>query len=109
MRSLKTFGLSGCSNLKKFPEISGIMKELPLLCLDLTAIIELPSSINNLTELVTLSLKGCKKLKSLPTSIHMKSLWTLILSGCSRLEKFPEISGNMKKLSELYLDETAIK
>ncbi|PRQ59959.1 putative winged helix-turn-helix DNA-binding domain, leucine-rich repeat domain, L [Rosa chinensis] len=133
MSSLRIFNLDGCSNLEKFPEISGIMKELPELCLDGTAIKGLPSSIDqleglkhlsmrdcesleflpdsicNLADLKHLDLTGCTELKTLPTSIHMRSLQTLNLDGCSNLEKFPEISGFMKELVVLGLDETAIK
>ncbi|KAK9940373.1 hypothetical protein M0R45_017038 [Rubus argutus] len=108
-RSLESLMLNGCSNLESFPEIRGIMKELPELCLDETAIEELPSSIENLTGLVTLSLKGCTRLKRLPNSIHLKSLKSLILYGCSKLERFPEIRGIMKELPELCLDETGIE
>ncbi|XP_050138789.1 disease resistance protein RPV1-like [Malus sylvestris] len=109
MGSLQTLKLSGCSNLEMFPNISGVMEKLSQLHLDETAIKELPSSINSLTGLTVLNLSRCRKLKSLPSNIHMGSLQTLILSGCSMLEKFPDISDVMEKLSELYLDETAIK
>ncbi|XP_028959287.2 disease resistance protein RPV1-like [Malus domestica] len=109
MRSLQTLNLSGCSNLEKFPEISDVMEKLSELYLGGTAIKELSSSINKLTGLPALDLRGCQELKSLPRSIHMRSLQTLNLSGCSNLEKFPEISDVMEKLSELYLGGTAIK
>ncbi|XP_018506760.2 disease resistance protein RPV1 [Pyrus x bretschneideri] len=109
MRSLKSLNLSGCSKFEKFPEISNVMKELSKLCLDGTAIKELPSSIKNLTGLVTLNLKDCIELQSLPSSIYMRSLKSLNLSGCSKFEKFPEILDVMKELSELHLDGTAIK
>ncbi|KAK9914149.1 hypothetical protein M0R45_037943 [Rubus argutus] len=109
MKSLQTLRLSGCSNLEKFPEISEVMKELVELYLDMTAIQEVPSSINNLIGLAILKLRGCRKLKILPSSIHMKSLQVLDLSGCSKLEKFPEMSEAMKELTLLFLDHTAIK
>ncbi|KAB2598623.1 TMV resistance protein N-like [Pyrus ussuriensis x Pyrus communis] len=109
MGSLRTLNFSGCSNLEKFPEISEVMEELSKLYLDWTAIKELPSSINKLTGLTILGLRGCRELKSLPSSIHMGSLQTFRLSGCSNLEKFPDISDVMEKLSKLYLDGTAIK
>ncbi|KAB2598577.1 protein suppressor of npr1-1 [Pyrus ussuriensis x Pyrus communis] len=109
MGSLRTLNFSGCSNLEKFPEISEVMEELSKLYLDWTAIKELPSSINKLTGLTILDLRGSRELKSLPSSIHMGSLQTFKLSGCSNLEKFPEISDVMENLSELYLDGTAIK
>ncbi|KAM5557199.1 disease resistance protein RPV1 [Rosa sericea] len=128
MSSVRRLNLNGCSSLENFPESSGIMKELPELRLDGTAIKGLPSSIDLLRGIKELSMKNCKslvflpdsinnladlthctELKTLATSIHMSSLRTLNLEGCSNLEKFPEISGIMKKLPELRLDGTAIK
>ncbi|PRQ37300.1 putative leucine-rich repeat domain, L domain-containing protein [Rosa chinensis] len=109
MKSLETLNLSGLSNVEKFPEISEVMTQLKWLRLDGTAIKDLPSSINNLAGLYTLTLEGCRELKSLPSSIHLKSLRSLYLSGCSNLKKFPEISEVMKGLRELHLDGTAIK
>ncbi|KAL6210822.1 hypothetical protein ACLB2K_016054 [Fragaria x ananassa] len=70
---------------------------------------EVHKSISALKNLVLLRLKDCKELVNLPSSIDMKYLKILDLSGCSKLVKFPEISGSMKELSEVYLDETAIK
>ncbi|XP_068316016.1 disease resistance protein RPV1-like [Pyrus communis] len=109
MGSLQTLRLSGCTNFEKFPDISDGMEKLSNLYLGGTAIKELPSSINKLTGLTVLDLRGCRELKSLPSSIHMGSLRTLNFSGCSNLEKFPEISEVMEELSKLYLDWTAIK
>ncbi|PRQ59962.1 putative TIR domain, winged helix-turn-helix DNA-binding domain-containing protein [Rosa chinensis] len=109
MKSLRALKLSGCANLEKFPEIADVMMELKELYLDGTAVKELPSSINNLTGLRVLDLTDCTELKTLSTSIHMPYLQTLELGGCSSLEKFPEISGIMKELTVLCLDETAIK
>ena len=39
----------------------------------------------------------------------MKSLEILILSGCSKVKKVPEFAEDMKWLSELHLNGTAIK
>ena len=59
-------------------------------------------SIENLTSLVFLNLKGCWRLKNLPESIgNLKSLETLNISGCSQLEKLPERMGDMESLTEL--------
>ncbi|CAN6570550.1 unnamed protein product [Malus baccata var. baccata] len=110
MKSLRTLKLSCCKNLDKFPEVSDVMQDLSKLYLGYTESKELPLSISNLTGLVTLNLKGCKKFKSLPRRIsHMKSLQCLDVSGCSKLEKFPKISEVLNNLSELYLGGTAIK
>ena len=56
-----------------------------------------------------MDLNGCKSLVSLPHKISLEALETFDLSGCLRLKKFPEIVGNMPRLSELYLSGTAIK
>ncbi|XP_062171127.1 disease resistance protein RPV1-like [Alnus glutinosa] len=109
MDFLETLILSGCSELKKFPEIVGDMKRLKELKLDGTAIEELPLSINCLSGLTLLNLEGCRSLTSLPCNISLGSLEILILSGCWNLKKFPKIVGDMKRLKELKLDGTAIK
>ncbi|KAK9205176.1 hypothetical protein WN943_015443 [Citrus x changshan-huyou] len=109
MKSLKTLVLSGCFKLKKFPCIAGGMKCLQELLLNETDIKELPLSIELLSGLVQLTLKGCKNLSSLPVTISsLKWLRNLELSGCSKLKIFPEIVASMEDLSELYLDGTSI-
>lgn len=90
-------------------------KNLEILNLEgCSSLTEVHPSVSDLTNLVFFSLKECKELQVLSRrihmkSLHMKSLKTLILSGCSNLDKFPEISGSMQELSELYLDRTAIE
>ncbi|TQD87116.1 hypothetical protein C1H46_027335 [Malus baccata] len=107
---LKSLNLVGCSNLEKFPEILEVMEELRLLRLDEIAIEELSSSINNLTGLSYLSLQGCLKLKSLPSSIcQLKSLKDFNLDGSKNLEKFIEILEVMEELQSLWLDGIAIE
>ena len=77
---------SGCSNLKRIPEFGENMKSVLELYLDGTAITKLPTSIENLTSLVSLNVKDCKNLMSLPsTFFNMKWLKDLNLSGCSKL------------------------
>ncbi|MBA0788420.1 hypothetical protein Gotri_028238 [Gossypium trilobum] len=106
MGSLEKLILSGCFNLKRFPEIDGKMECLLVLYLDGINIKELPSSIGNLRRLKVLNLKDCKSLRSLPIKIGMESLEK---SGCSNLKRFPEIDGKMECLQELSLDGTGIK
>ena len=97
--SLGTLILQGCSKLEKFLDISQHMPCLWKLCLDETAITELPSSIGYATELVRLGLKNCRKLQSLPSSIgKLTLLETLSLSGCSDLGKCEVNSGNLDAL-----------
>ncbi|KAK9205240.1 hypothetical protein WN943_015507 [Citrus x changshan-huyou] len=66
---LRKLVLSGCSKLKKFPEIVGSMECLVELFLDGTAIEELPSSIQLLTGLILLNLENCTNLVGLPSSM----------------------------------------
>ncbi|KAL0010730.1 hypothetical protein SO802_005838 [Lithocarpus litseifolius] len=107
--SLKFFILSGCSKLKKFPEIVGNMSRLQELYLDETTIEDLPLSMEQLTRLIKLDLTNCKTLSSLPCKISWESLEIFILSGCSKLKKFPEIVENMSHLLELCLDGIAVE
>ncbi|KAK9205228.1 hypothetical protein WN943_015495 [Citrus x changshan-huyou] len=63
MESLKTLVLSGCSKLKKFPDIvMRSMGDLTELFLDGTSIAEVPSSIELLTRLELLNLNDCRSL-----------------------------------------------
>ncbi|KAK4594871.1 hypothetical protein RGQ29_018557 [Quercus rubra] len=86
MEFLEILILSGCSNLKRIPEFGENMKNVSELYLDDTAITKLPTSIENLTGLVSLNVKDCKNLMSLPsTFLNMKWLKDLNISGCSKL------------------------
>ncbi|KAJ4717275.1 putative Disease resistance protein [Melia azedarach] len=110
LKCLRELNLSGCSKLRKLPEIEGRMECLTVLHLNGTAIEELPLSVELLSKLAFLDLSNCKNLARLPgTVIALKSLETLILSGCSKLRKFPEIEGRMECLTELHLDGSAIE
>ena len=110
MEALEILNLSGCSELKKFPDIQGNMEHLSELYLASAAIEGLPSSIGHLTGLVLLDLKRCKNLKSLPTcTCKLKSLEHLFLSDCSKLESFPEMIEHMECLKELLLDGISIR
>ncbi|XP_010519812.1 PREDICTED: TMV resistance protein N-like [Tarenaya hassleriana] len=103
LKHLELLDLSGCSNLKEFPEISWDIKEL---LLEETAIEELPPTIRNFHQLVRLDMRNCKMLKNASTTDYeLASLEYLSLSGCSKVTKFPEISRNLQKL---LLNETEI-
>ncbi|KAB2598632.1 TMV resistance protein N-like [Pyrus ussuriensis x Pyrus communis] len=109
LERLEFIGLSHSQYLNKTPDITEA-KNLEILNLEgCTSLTEVHPSISDLEHLVFLSLKGCKELKILSSRIHMKSLKTLVLSGCSNFVKFPEISGSMQELAELYLYRTAIE
>ncbi|XP_065616967.1 LOW QUALITY PROTEIN: disease resistance protein RUN1 [Quercus suber] len=96
--------------LKKFPEVMGNMSCLSELYLNETAIKDLPLSVELLTGLIKLDLRGCKNLSSLPNACYSSmSLKILTLSGCSKLDALPESLGNLKGLEELDVSGTAIK
>ncbi|KAM0048427.1 putative leucine-rich repeat domain superfamily [Helianthus debilis subsp. tardiflorus] len=70
---------------------------------------EIPSSIRNLHQLVSLKLTSCSCLRSLPGNIcSLQHLRTLILSF-SGIKELPEDLGQLECLEELVLDYTNIK
>ncbi|XP_048616162.1 disease resistance protein RPS6 [Brassica napus] len=52
---------------------------------EIPSLVGLPSSFQNLHQLMHLEIKNCINLETLPTGINLQSLWELNLSGCSRL------------------------
>ncbi|KAK9205651.1 hypothetical protein WN943_015919 [Citrus x changshan-huyou] len=92
--------------LLKFPQISG---KITRLYLDQSAIEEVPSSIECLTDLKVLYLRYCKRLKRISTRFcKLRSLVDLRLSACLNLERFPEILEKMEHLKRINLDGSAI-
>ncbi|KAL4598032.1 hypothetical protein ACB092_11G030100 [Castanea dentata] len=86
MECLEIFIFSGCSNLKRIPEFGENMESVSELYLDGAAITKLPTSIENLAGIVSLNVKDCINLMSLPsTFFNMKWLKDLNLFGCSKL------------------------
>ncbi|CAH8346090.1 unnamed protein product [Eruca vesicaria subsp. sativa] len=87
LKSLEVLNLSGCSELENLQDFSSNLKELYLAG---TAIREIPSSVGDLTRLVTLDLENCERLQHLPPGIsNLKAMMTLKLSGCSNLKSLP--------------------
>ncbi|KAJ9166928.1 hypothetical protein P3X46_021617 [Hevea brasiliensis] len=105
LTSVETLKLFRCSNLNKFPNVTGYLKRI---LLEEVAIEELPSTIGCLFSLVELKLEKCNKLESLPGSIcELKCLEGLFLRGCSKLGRLPSLCG-LCSLTHLYLDDTAV-
>ncbi|XP_024005675.1 uncharacterized protein LOC18029147 isoform X2 [Eutrema salsugineum] len=87
LTSLKLLNLSGCTELEEIQDFAPNLEELYLAG---TAIRELPLSVENLTELVTLDLKNCRRLQHLPIGIR-SSRSIVELSGCTSLESLPKL------------------
>ncbi|KAH9727021.1 Disease resistance-like protein DSC1 [Citrus sinensis] len=102
-----TIDFSFCVNLTEFPQISGNITELKLWY---TAIEEVPSSIECLTNLKNLSLFSCTRLKRISANLYkLKSLLKLYLNGCLSLENFSEILEKMEHLDYIVLERMEIQ
>ncbi|KAL1220492.1 Disease resistance protein RPS6 [Cardamine amara subsp. amara] len=84
--------------------VSPSLKKLSLS--DISSLVELPFSIQNLNQLTDLSITRCTNLETLPTEINLEFLEVLNFNGCSRLKSFPDISAN---ITRLYLNQTCIE
>ncbi|KAK2966270.1 hypothetical protein RJ640_002791, partial [Escallonia rubra] len=108
LNKLKFIDLSHSQKLIRIPDFKDIPNLQRLVLAQCTSLVQVHESIAFHENLVLLNLKGCKYMRSLPDSIQMVSLEELVLSNCKRLAKFPDIQGDMDRLSKLYLDGTAI-
>ena len=97
LKSLYIFYLSGCSRLEKLPNFHPEMERLKTLSLSGSGIREVPSSIEHLTELDTLTLHNCKNLRDLPDSIYklqqLRELGTATAKLRSACNSFDSSSG----------------
>nr|XP_023923648.1 TMV resistance protein N-like [Quercus suber] len=110
LNSLERLDLSECSNIDNLPENLGNLKGLKFLGLSGTSIKELPSSIERLTSLTSLTLLYCKKLVCLPnTTCGFKLYGALNLSTCLGFKNLPENLWMIEDLEKLYLSGTAIE
>jgi Leucine-rich repeat (LRR) protein len=109
LKNLKSVSLFGCSHLTKLPNLQAPHLE-SLVLEGCTSLVEIHESIGHLKRLIVLDLQRCKNLRNLPNNIsNLESLETLDLSKCFNLEKLPEQLGNMTALTELHVENTAIK
>ncbi|KAJ0896084.1 putative P-loop containing nucleoside triphosphate hydrolase, leucine-rich repeat domain superfamily [Helianthus annuus] len=90
MKKLETLDLSFCKELQQFPDIQSNMDSLVTLNLFNTGIEIIPPSVGRFcTNLVSLNLSGCRKLKRIEGSFHLlKSLKDLHLTNCTGLQSF---------------------
>ena len=95
--------------IKNLPKNLWIIKGLEILDLSKADIEELPSSIECLIELTSLTLRYCENLVSLPNTIcSLKLLKSLDLFGCLKFCNLPKNIGNVKGLELLNLCWIAI-
>ncbi len=121
------------SRLASLPASIGNLKKLEAICISETSIQELPSEIENLTNLKDLRLLHMSRLASLPTSIgnlkklekitivrtiiqelpneigNLTNLKDLRLLYMSRLASLPASIGNLKKIEKICISETSIQ
>ncbi|KAL6343056.1 hypothetical protein AAG906_017868 [Vitis piasezkii] len=110
LKHLQTLSCNGCSKLESFPEIKGDMRELRVLDLSGTAIMDLPSSITHLNGLQTLLLEGlldlghCNIMEGgIPSDIcHLSSLQKLNLER-GHFSSIPTTINQLSRLEVLNL------
>ncbi|KAL0699168.1 hypothetical protein Bca4012_055290 [Brassica carinata] len=106
--NLKWMDLSHSKNLKELPDLSTATNLQELDLSSCSSLVELPSSIGNLTKLKNLTLTLCSSLMELPSSIgNLTNLENLDLSGCLNLVGFPFSIGNMTNLKKLFLKQAS--
>jgi hypothetical protein len=89
--SLETLDMRGCSRLKSFPEVLGIMENIRDVYLDQTSIDKLPFSIQKLVGLRRLFLRECLSLTQLPDSIRtLPKLEITMAYGCRGFQLFED-------------------
>ncbi|XP_042483619.1 disease resistance protein Roq1-like [Macadamia integrifolia] len=105
--TLEVLNLSWCDKLSQPPDLSANL-HLEVLILEYCST-TIGSSIGHLKSLIILNLKGCKRLKYLPTSIwQLSSLKTLDIRG-TNICQLPETLGSLEALTELYIDFSKIQ
>ena len=108
MDKLKLIKLNNSLNLIATPDFTRVPNLEKLVLNGCINLHEVHPSIMIHKRLTLLVLKNCKSLRSLPNKFEIESLETLILSGYSKIIRIPKFLGNMKHLSKLHLEETAI-
>ncbi|XP_054818386.1 TMV resistance protein N-like isoform X2 [Prosopis cineraria] len=108
LQKLMSIDLSHSKYLIKTPDFDGIPNLERLILKGCSNLVEIHQSLGQHKNLVIVNLKGCTKVKTLPKKLEMDRLQTFVLSGCSKIRKLPEFGKDMKCLSNLDLDYTAI-
>nr|AXU93625.1 RPP4/RPP5-like protein [Arabidopsis thaliana] len=104
--SLKEMNLRYSNNLKEIPDLSLAINLERLDLAGCESLVTLPSSIQNVIELISLDMSDCKKLESFPTDLNLESLEYLNLTGCPNLRNFPAIKMDYSDFSdEIVVDD----
>ncbi|TQD82784.1 hypothetical protein C1H46_031661 [Malus baccata] len=106
---LKYLNLASSKKLINTPDFSGFPNLKMLDLWKCKNLVEIHPSVAFLKRLKSLNLRGCESIKSLPSEFEMDSLEYLNLSGSSNVKKIPEFGEQMKNVSVIYLDGTAIE
>ncbi|XP_030935996.1 TMV resistance protein N-like [Quercus lobata] len=105
---LKLIKLNSSLNLIATVDFTGVPNLEKLVLNGCINLHEVHPSVMVPKKLTFLDLENCKSLRSLPNKFEMESLELLILSGCSKIKRIPEFMENMKRLSKIHLNATAI-
>ncbi|KDO38601.1 hypothetical protein CISIN_1g012249mg [Citrus sinensis] len=106
---LSTLLLQRNENLQRIPECFFVhMHGLKVVNLSSTDIEVLPSSVSDLTNLRSLSLGWCRRLKRVPSLARLLALQYLDLYD-TRIEEVPEGMEMLENLSHLYLSSLQLK
>ncbi|PRQ33257.1 putative TIR domain, P-loop containing nucleoside triphosphate hydrolase [Rosa chinensis] len=106
---LKSIDLKDSESLIETPDFRGVPNLERLILEGCTKLSKVHPSICNLKHLRLLNMKNCESLRITSWDISLESLEIFNLSGCARLKRFPEIVGDMKCLSKIYLDGSAVE
>jgi len=104
--NLNILWLESSKDLIEIPDLSKATNLYRVYLFQCESLGQLHPSIFSLPDLRYLDLRGCKKIESLKTNIHSKSLRELLLDGCSSLTEFSVTSDAM---TELALGGSAIR
>jgi Leucine-rich repeat (LRR) protein len=105
---LRELNFNNCQYLTKILDISNLKNLEKISFHYCKELLTVHNSIGFLNKLKILDATGCQKLKSFPP-MKLISLEELNLACCKSLENFPEILGEMKNITHIYLADTAIK
>ncbi|KAJ1420332.1 P-loop containing nucleoside triphosphate hydrolase [Sesbania bispinosa] len=96
--NLEGIDLSECKQLMKLPDLSGASKLKWLYLSGCESLCDVQPSVFSKDTLVTLLLDRCKKLESLTSEKHLRSLEKINVYGCSSLKEFSLSSDSIENL-----------